>query len=76
MRTTELFIYHPDYLLLPCISTSFHLHRSQDLLVEDLIDVETPSTYGNPLVLYIGFVWPYTYNPFSLIRRLDFSDCN
>ena len=33
-QTTNLFVYRPDYFLLPRISTRFHLHCSQDLLVE------------------------------------------
>ena len=46
-RTTELSMYHPDYLLLSRFSTSSHPHRSQDLLVEDFMTSnEHPSEYS------------------------------
>ena len=64
-RTTELFIYRPEYLLLPYISTNFHLHRSQDLLVEGLVTSNFPQN-TKFLSLYSGFVWSYTYAPSPL----------
>jgi hypothetical protein len=69
------FTYHPDYLPLSCISTSFHPHETLPKLGSSRCapcDVEHPtSEYGTLLVIYVGFMTSYTYT-FSLLRRLGF----
>ena len=45
--TTEMSIYHSDYLPFSYLSTSSHPHSSQNLSFEDLMTLnEHPSEYG------------------------------